>query len=151
MFALSKFIVFVAVQFSIVQTTNGATCDSAISISRNCGTGGCDVITFRNEEIQHALAEVSDDLSDAFETRCKIYNDRGNLSLVPRDCMDIQKLGYRKTGFYTIYPLRSTPFKVRCDIVTWTQAVVDGLLYRDEGHTVTSTNHGKNTKSDLGI
>ena len=118
MFALSKFIVFVAVQCSIVQTTNGATCDSAISISRNCGTGGCDFITFRNEEIQHALAEVSDDLSDAFETRCEICNDQGNLSVVPRDCMDIQKLGYRKTGVYTICPLRSTPVQVRCDMDT---------------------------------
>ena len=118
MFGLSKCLVCVAFLFVMLHNTDSAACDSAISISRNCGTGGCDVITFQQNDFKQAIDTVSEVLSKAFESRCQICSERGNMSAVPRDCMDIQQLGYRNTGVYIIYPIRSTPVQVRCDMDT---------------------------------
>ena len=73
-------------------------------------------ITIHQDAFKEALAEVSDVLHDAFDIRCQLCNERGNLSAVPRDCDEIHDLGYHHTGVYTIYPVLGTPFKVLLEL-----------------------------------
>lgn len=74
---------------------------------------------FQSEQVRDMFLNVSTTLLNEYEQRFEVFLSTLDMSSKPRDCQDIESLGYRRTGVYIVYPARyKRAVRVRCDMDT---------------------------------